>query len=99
MVKYIIKKAVCLIFSEQNDSAIIYFERSADLEYKKADSFYNIGMMYYHLGSDSLSLVYLDKVLSISPNDSFALNIKEKLLDRTNGQKNEGHSKFDFSSL
>lgn len=63
------------------EQAIKDYSKAAELEYRKADAYKNIGINYSTI-NDSLAIYYLDKCLEIEPENAKAKRIKEECESR-----------------
>jgi hypothetical protein len=55
----------------------IYFLKSAQIGFKKAKSFFHVGLNYAQMGEDSLALIYLQKSLELDSTAKSTKDLKE----------------------
>ena len=70
---------------DQYDQSISYYQKAADLDYDKFESFKSIAVIYYFMVKDNdRAEEYFNKCLEISPKDK---EVKSYIEDITNDKK------------
>ncbi len=71
------------------EKAIRCFQKAVELNYRVPDSYFNISIAYASLLNDSLALVYINKCLSLNPEDKDAQELSKGFI-KTNRTKKKG---------
>ena len=86
---FFFKKGICCAKLGFKDDAIDNFQKSVCLNFRISDSYFNISLAYASLLNDSLALVYINKCISLSPNDKDAKEIVKGFI-KISKQKKKG---------
>ena len=87
--EFVFKKGVCCAKLGCKADAIKYYKKAVYLKYRVPDSYMNISIAYASLLNDSLALVYINKCISLDPNNQKALEL-EKLFTHISKSKKKG---------